>query len=208
MNPTPFRLPRGVLVPDLEGITEGFAVSTPADRNSSFVRANVSAERIADVFLELAALVDTPGFLMLGVPTSRPVEQEFHVPERPALHRDFHYLDGLDGDGLRSIFGRYRELLVEDGMVTFGFGSHAGLDEVNVGRYKVFEILSTTPVKYTECLLRLGYPRRESLRTVRHTFSPTTPGRLGRIEIEGRNVFDMVTELAREGLYFGGRRVE
>lgn len=208
MTPVSFRLARGVLVTDIEGITEGFAVSTPANASSAFVRVNVSAERIADVFLELASLVDTPGFLILGVPTSQPVEQEFHEPERPSLHRDFHYLGGLDGDDLRSVFGRHRELLVEDGMVTFGFGSHAGLDEVSVGRYKVFEIQSTAPAKYTERLLHLGYPRRASLRTVRHTFSPTTPGRLERIEIEGRSVFDLVTELTREGLYFGERRSE
>lgn len=203
-----FRLARGVTVTDLSGVSEGFECSVPVGRDHSFLRVNVSAERIADVFLDLAALVDTPGFFVIGIPASRPVEQELHDPARPALHRDFHYLDGIDGDRLRSVFERYRELLVEDGMVTFGFGSHSGLDEVHVARYKVFEILSTKPAKYVERLIELGYPRRERLRTVRHTFTPTTPGRLERISIDGRSAFDMVVELEREGLYFGTRRTE
>ena len=103
-------------------------------------------------------------------------------------------------------FLRYKELLVHDGMINFGFGSHHGMDEIYVGKYKIFTIYTDEVQKYYDTLSLLGIPRVEELKTVWNNISEITPGRRSRIIHNGMDIYQMVELLTEKGLYFAERR--
>lgn len=201
-----FALPRGVSLTDRGGLSEGFEVVPRKDEEHTMIRVNVSADRTADVYRDLAEAVDAPGFLVVETPSNRAVEEELRAADDSPFHVDVHYLDGLETIDHRILFDEYAELLTACGFVAFGFGSHQGIDEVLVDGYKTFTVLSVDPDKYVTRLRGLGLTERTPLRTAWDTLGPETPGERLRQRIDGRTVFDLVRELEERGLYFAKRR--
>ena len=202
-----FVIAKGCSLTDRGGLSEGFSVERPdGEVEHTTIRVNVSAERIADVYVALSELVEAPGFLVLETPTNRAVEQELRESDEDPLHVDVHYLDDLQVIDHRLLFDPLEELLVSCGCVAFGFGSHVRMDEVVVDGYKAFTVLSTTPEKYVERLRALGFEERAELRTAWDTLGQETPGERSLVRVDGRTVYDVVEELGERGLYFAKRR--
>lgn len=199
-----FKLGTGVHVTDLSGIREGYAVKETAQY--SLITANVSADRLEETFLGLARLVNTPGYAIIEVPVNQEIEEALRTSDADPFHKDVYYMDGIDFEILEVLFTSNLGLLVNDGGINFGFGSHQGYDEVFVGRYKFMQIYTKEPDKYTRELQRLGYEQRDPLRTVWDNISPNTPGYTELLTIEGENIYDLVERLVGEGFYFVERR--
>ena len=113
-----FKLATGVRVPDLNGIHEGYCIVK--QQNYSVVTINVSAENIDPVFRSLCEKVRTPGFLLLEHGSRRDIEDELRKNDNDSLHKDVFYLDGLQYDIFLKLYEKYKELLVNDGMIRFG----------------------------------------------------------------------------------------
>ncbi|MHC5020073.1 MAG: hypothetical protein ACYTGX_08175, partial [Planctomycetota bacterium] len=144
---TAFQLVAGVEVPDLTGIHEGFSSRATA-RGYHQITVNVSAPRLEQTVLGLAKRVAEPGFLVLEVPCEEAVEAELREDDGAPFHRDVYYLDGIDYQRFASLVQSEAPILIEDGEVNFGFGSHDGYDEVFVGAYKIVSIYAEEPRKY------------------------------------------------------------
>jgi len=201
-----FKLVSGVHVSDLDGIYEGYCVSER--QNYSVITINVSAENIDVVFRSLCKKVRTPGFLFLEHGTHRDIEDELRKNGTDSLHKDIFYLGGLQYDGFLNLYEKYKDLLVNDGMIRFGFSSQSEHDEVFVSKYKIFTIFADDPHKYTAELERLGICKNDNLKTVWENFTSEAPGECHLIRIDDRNIYDMVEELKELGLYFAERREE
>lgn len=200
-----FKLAVGVHVTDLSGISEGYTVAKTA-QPYSVITVNVSADRLEEVFLSLAELVNTPGHVIVEIPTNEEVEKQLRENDQAPFHKDVYYLDGVGFDALKALFVSYAQFFVDDGGVTFGFGSHQGYDEVFVGRYKVMLIYAADPDKYIQKLDKLGYERRDPLRTVWDNLSPIAPGYTEVVTVEGKTVYDLVERLVEQGFYLAERR--
>ena len=201
-----FKLVKGVRVSNLNGIQEGYCVAE--QQNYFAITINVSAENIDSVFRSLSEKVRTPGFLLLEHRTHRDIERELRKNDTVPLHKDVFYLDGLQYDAFLTLYEKHKGLLVNNGMVQFGFGSHDGYDEVFVGKYKIFTVYTDDIGKYTDSLEQLGICRDDNLKTVWENFTAETPGRCETISIDNKNIYDIVEELKEFGLYFAERREE
>lgn len=201
-----FLLVQGNSVPNLEGIAEGYCIR---DCNTFFhIIINVSAENIERVFCSLCACVREPGFLLLEHGTNRKMEEELRTKDTDPFHKDVYYLDGLTTESLLQLMAPYMGLLVNDGEINFGFGSHQGTDEVFVGPYKIFNVYSNEPQKYEEILLDHGYQQSEPLKTVWETFTEETPGGRMCVTRDGLDIYQMVEQLQEKGLYLAERRAD
>lgn len=201
-----FNLARGVSVPDLSGIAEGYEVVRRDADPVVRISANISAERIGRSFRKLASAVPTPGFFIIEIPTHRDVEAELRKEQTDPFHVDVYFKDGIswpDGDAL---FSRFEDTFVNDGMISFGFGSHVGGQEVFVGHYKIFRVFCSDPQRFEPSLSELGVPRVERLRTVYDHFTRDRPGSRSVLDGPGLSIYDMVDALTREGFYLHGRR--
>lgn len=200
-----FTFPRGITISTPNDIHEGYSV-TRRPEGYSFFLMNVSAERIPNVFLSLAALVKEPGFLTLEVGTHRDVDTQLRRKDTDPYHKDVYYRDGLTQAAVAGIFRKYETLLVNDGGVSFGYGSHTGHDEVFVAAYKIFHIYADEPEKYRTALAQLGLVEEPQLTTVWDTFTRSSPGSRT-VLLEGPvTIWNMIDELKSNGLRFAERR--
>jgi len=199
-----FKPAKGIRVSNLDGIQEGYCVAE--QQNYFIITVNVSAENIDFVFHSLCKKVRTPAFLILEHATHRDIERELRKNDTDSLHKDVFYIDGLQYKDFLKLYEKHKELLINDGMVQFGFGSHDGYDEVFVRKYKIFTIYADVPSKYTDELEQLGIGRDDNLKTVWENFTDETPGRCETISIDNKNIYDMFEELKESGLYFAERR--
>jgi hypothetical protein len=200
-----FELARGVEVADLTGIEPAY--SAAQTESGWWLQANVSAERILETFLDLARQIPKPGFLIVGVPTTREVEETLRASPADPCHRGHHYLGGLDDAGLEAILRAHEEHFVHDGLLTFGFASHAGGHKVLVQRYKIFSLMVPDPEPYAKVLVHHGHRPVPLLRTVWDTFSEAQPGVTTGVEVDGATLYDLVSTLEARGLVFGKRDV-
>lgn len=200
-----FQLASGVTVPHLAGIEQAYQVRQ--GKKYTVFTVNISRENLETVLLNLIQLVATPGFFVLETPTNEIIEQQLRKNDDDPFHKDVYYLDGQETEGFKQLWDEARELLLDDGMVAFGFGSHPNctdgqFDEVLVGKYKILTIYSNNPDKFTQALAQLGIPQVEELRTVWDNFSEDSPGIAERIEVNGKDIYDLVELLNKQGLYF------
>jgi len=200
-----FRTVEGIDVPNLKGVHEAYSVSKTTNGYHHLI-INVSAERVPEVYLRLTHEVTEPAFFLMEVGTHEDVEKELRKNDSDPFHKDVYYLDGINREKGCAVFTKYEDLLVNDGMVMFGFGAHEGKDEVFVGAYKIIEIYADNPDKYLAALTELGIGKEDRVKTVWQTFSQTSPGRRNALRGRDKTIWDMVEELKPEGLYLAERR--
>lgn len=199
-----FNVVKGNYIPNLDGIMEGYSI---IQNDSLFqITVNVSAENIGNVFRRLCEKVKTPGFLLFEHGTNATIEKQLRKSDSDPFHKDVYYLDGLDWEVFLNLYNEYNELLINDGEINFGFGSHMGTDEVFVGPFKIFTIFTEELEKYIDVLSDLGFERLEDIRTVWDNFSESTPGSRNIIKHNGIDIYDMIELLTQRGLYLAERR--
>lgn len=195
-----FRLARGVSADDLTGVVEGYSVGDTVEGYVQ-ITINVSAENISGAFLSLCQQVKTPGFLVLEVAMKESEEEKLRSGPNDPYHNDIYYLDDLTYTELRRIYREHEEMFVHDGLVNVGFGSHDGVDEVLIGGYKIFSILAANPQKYVTALNDLGFVECDTLISVWDNFTDSTPGHRTSLPVKGKDIYDIVDELTKRGMY-------
>jgi len=200
-----FKLAAGVKVADLSGVKEGFSVQVTGQGYSQ-IKVNVSAEKLQTIYLGLAGLVRVPGFAVVEIPSNEKDEVKLRKDSTASFHKDTYYLDGISFDNYLSIFQSYSQFFIDDGEISFGFGSHTGYDEVFVGRYKLISIYADEPRKYIQYVEAQNYQCCETLKTVFDTFTRQTPGMTEIVTIHGKTIYDLIEPLKQKGFYFAERR--
>lgn len=200
-----FQTVEGVSVTNLDGIKEGYSIKKLAEDRTDFIL-NVSAENMDVVFRKLCAVVRSPGFLLLELGTNAIIEETLRKTNTTPFHKDVFYMDGLDYPKFLKTYSEYADLLINDGMVNYGYGSHEGLDEVFVAEYKIISIMTDDAEKYRSVLKELGYRERVVFKTVWQNFSKLQPGHKETVTRNGIDSYDMVERLKEKGLYFAERR--
>jgi hypothetical protein len=196
---------RGVQVAAPSDLHEAYTV-TEYKTGSWVFTVNVSADRIRSTFVNLVQEVRNPGYFVLEVGTPPQEERALRRVEKDPYHKDVYYRDGISHNWAIDNFNKHDVLFVHDGRTQVGFGSHRGLDEVYLGPYKLFRILTNSPGKYISALRLLQFPREERLRTVWKTFTPQTPGRRNPLPESPALVERTISDLRARGLYFAERR--
>ncbi len=198
-----FTTPHGITVPFPDLLAEGYDI-TPRSKGGFQLKVNVDASRLADVFRELVGLVPEPGFLVLETPCNEVRELELRKTEDDPFHRDVYYLDGLDQSRFLTLFTEYSDLLVHDGFVHFGYGSHdtSRLNEIFVGDYKVLRVFTADPAPYEAQLAGWSIPRVDKLLTARDTCTEEHPGYKNRWSRGNLDIYEMLEILIRRhGVY-------
>ena len=203
------RMIRGCRVPDPGALEEGFE-----QKDRSFY-ANLHAEHIDRAMRAFLLRQKEELFFFLELPTSqeeeRKLREEWKRQNRDGeapLHRNVYYWDGITPEAALSLLDAYGELLIQDGMSSFGFGVRRFSAEIQKEKYNMVTLFAREPAQYRDFFPGLGIPERERLTTAWDTFSPTAPGDCFALQVEGRNVFDLAEELKQKGLYFAEHREE
>lgn len=197
----PFQMIRGSQLPFGVHLVETWS------RSDGKIAANISAEHIVpmfDAFLDRCE-PDEPLFLFLETPCT--LEEE----EDPVIRvsRNVYYLDGCSRSQLRELLhSSAGELLIHDGMSDFGFGSLRSRFEL--GKYKYNQFLGYAfperMEKLAEIFESLEIPQVQEIISAWDLFTERTPGLSRAIEVEGKDVYDLVKQLLGLGLYLAEQK--
>lgn len=182
-----FTLAQGNIVPHLEGIHEAYHIK---DNN---ILCNISCDNLYNVIKQFIKLLNEPLFFFIEVPNSNADSDD---------SKDIYYLDNCTTDVALAILKRYGDILINDGIVEFGFGSLKDNDEIYVMKYKVTSIYSENINKYSKCLDSLKFPKEDTIITVWDLLTDDNMGSCTHVECEGESIYDIIENLKEVGMYF------
>ena len=129
-----FYLVEGVAADDLEGVRSAYS----ADVQNGSVDAVLSAELLLPLAEKAVRLLQERVFFFIELPCTRQQEQSLRKNNTDGFHYDVYYLDGCTMPVAEALLKRYGELLVNDGICRFGFGSHESGEEIFLSQMKCF----------------------------------------------------------------------
>ena len=137
-----FKFVKGCNIQNSEGLTEGYTIEENA------IRSNVEANKIEKLMQDFIDMQDKEAklFLFIEVPCNlkdekvvkEATDEEVGIIEE-STHNDVYYMDGIPQEVAGTILKQASELLINDGLVIFGFGNHFTGDEI--GKYKYNEVV-------------------------------------------------------------------
>ena len=195
---TMFEMRKGFSVPFSEKIIEGYRCE------NGIMTANVSAEKTNDVLEHfINDHEDEELFFILELPTSERFEPKDEKGNITALHKDVYYIDGCTAALIRDILDIVGGLLLDDGMVQYGIGSHASSDEIMICKYNEVVLFGERTDGFFE---QHGIFRDDNLVSAWDTFTAQHSGICTRAKKDGRTVYDIPAIFAELGMYMAQRR--
>lgn len=190
-----FNVGEGIDIESLDGIHECYEI------NGDNLIANVSFENVKPLLRNLCNALTAPLFFFIELPCEEEEEKNLTKID-DCFHKNVYYLDNCTTNVILAIIKRYGDLLLNDGLVQFGFASHDDEDEISVGKYKIISIYSKNIKKYSAILENNDIHRENKIKTVWDNFSKTSPGAVTTVEVDGETIYDIVENLKEVGMYF------
>lgn len=178
-----FQICQGVNAPDCDKLESGYKTE------GSSINGILSAElmgRLAEGFIDL---IDAPVFFLL------------ELPREDSEGYDIYYLDNCTKEVAHAIMERYGELLIQDGLSRFGFGSNSSEEELYFMDYQEFMIYTSKTQEAQKLLEGLGVKKIPKPDSMWEHFSEDEPGSLSSVEVEGETVYDIPDALEEAGMY-------
>ncbi len=192
------KLPLGISIDNLDGLAEAYQAT------SSGVVAWLSCENILKFVNSCVEGFDEPLFFFVELACSEDEENQLRKSEQDPFHYNLYYLDNCTKEVIFAIIQRYGDLLVNDGIVRFGFGCHNVETEIYIRSYKVIDFYcgQASQVERAKKMLEtLGSKRVDELVTPMDILSKENSGNCSVVEFDGETVFDIPENLEDEGMY-------
>lgn len=135
---------KGSKIKDSKGLKDGYSIEQ--DENLKYIRANVSANKILKLIYDFVDRQKDRDrlFLFFEVPCN--LKDEIVVKETKKdgigiikeTHNDVYYLDGISKVEAKKILEPVSDVLINDGLVSFGVGNH--FTEEEIGKYQYNEM--------------------------------------------------------------------
>lgn len=193
-------LRKGCTVPFPEKINEGYTVC------ENGIIANVGINKVDEVFQHFIFMRDEPMFFILELPAID--DDDIKVAEHTfaSFHRDIYYIDDCTQEDAFIIMHRVGELLINDGLASFGYGCHGSGDEIMFKDFNVLTIYSKNISKYNGFLDEHNIPETDDLITARDTFTSEKAGTLKTFSLHDRTIYDIPKQFKSWGMYLAERR--
>ena len=190
-----FKLVQGVSAENFESVHSAFSV------NGDNITAQVSAEHYEALISDLIKRLSEPVFFFVEFPCTADDEKKLRKSEDDPMHYNLYYLDNCTLPVAGAIMKRYGQVLINDGLCRFGFGSHKDNEEIYCVKYQIIYVYGKAD-KYRKCFEKHGIPNEENFVTLWDTFTNDSPGISSAVEVNGETVNDIIENLKAEGLYF------
>lgn len=180
----PFLFTEGLVLSDPNGVgeffeevPEGYAVYPSANKMKA----------LAEGFIDR---ISEPMFFFLELPK-----------DEGALKYDVYYLE-CTKPVAKAVLKRYGELLVNDGVSRFGFGSHKNGEEIYFSSLQTVYVYTKRKNEFLNVIKEIGINNDKKL-SAADKFNPEIDD-VTLVELDGETVFDIAENLKEAGLYFDG----
>ncbi len=192
-----FRTVKGVSVSNIKGIHEAFC------KTERGFLVNVSAENILTFIFEFLEMQNDMMFFVLELPCTRDEESKLRKDDRAPFHKNIYYLDWLGVQAAKDLLIKYGDILINDGMSGFGFGTPHGETEIFVSPYKIINLFVSNPSDYLSIFKKMGIIQEDRIVTMRSRIDQDHPGTLTLYKKGLDDVYKVCEDLRVNGLYFG-----
>ena len=124
-------------------------------------------------------------------------EEKLRNGDGDPFHYGVYYSDLLHPHGAAALLMRYGEVLLNTGLVTFGFFSNKLQCQITVDSYKVLT-LTGMDLGLVKRVFAMAKVRKERPVTAWDTISPQTPGTTTGVPVDGKTVYDMLVPLKED----------
>lgn len=176
-------------------LCQGVSLRDTADAGSAFrcenggIRGVLSAEMILPAAKAFIKAAQDPVFFFL------------ELPDESGEKYGTYYLDNCTKKVAYAVIERFGELLANDGVSRFGFGSNSADEEIYFEDYQEFSAYIGDKEGFAKSLEALGAVHKEKFTTLWEVLSDDNMGCLSPVEIDGETVFDIPEVLAGAGMY-------
>ena len=194
------KLRKGCRVPFPEKLSEGY------EYKDSCFTANVNADKIENLLAHFISIHNEPIFFILELPSKQEDETEFLPGVVKTLHNDVYYIDGCTQEEALTILSRTADLMINDGLCSFGFGCHHSIDEIMVGKYNVISVYTQNKNTFDGFFEEHEIAFVEHLITAWDTFTQYNPGETFRVDTDGKSIYDIPDIFKDWGIYLAEQR--
>ncbi len=189
-----FKLIQGVDVNNIENVHSAYSI----DENGIY--SVLSAEIYEEAVSELVGKLVEPVFFFLEIPCSAEEEKMLRKSKSDPYHYNIYYLDNCTIPVAKAIMERYGELLANDGVSRFGFGSHSSNEEIYCKGYQTVSVYGDVN-KFKTVFEKENIPCEAEIKTLWDVLSYENTGTCSTVEINGETVNDIEVNLKSEGMY-------
>ena len=189
-------------------LSKGYQIKTASQIKECFaiegdnILINVDADNCLEIMKSMSLLIFEPCFFILEVPCSKEKEAELNKGKEDTLHNDVYYLDNIDHEFMLSILNDLGDILINDGISSFGFSSLKGQIEIMKCKYNLISIYSKIRDPFIQKLKELGIEEVDNIVTAGDLISNSNPGICKRyVSPKGKDIFDIVKSLSKVGMY-------
>ncbi len=187
-------------VPFPEKLVEQYEV------NNNAIYANIGTDKIKNILLDFIEMHNEWLFFILEIPTKWDDEPKDDSGNPIGIHKDVYYIDGCTQDKAKSILLDIGDLLIDDGMSSFGFGCHNSKEEIIFDKYNLLVIYTDKPEQYEYMFSTYDIPKTDNLITAWSTFDVDNYGECKLNVIDDKDIYSIPAEYENQGMYFAERR--
>lgn len=177
-----FRLIPGVSIPDTSRIKREYKISRGR------IYFTISAEDYQGFFTSCVKKLNEPVFFFVEIPDDN---GEYRI----------YYLDNCTMPVALAILKRYSGILFGDGVIRYGFASHADDDEIYMQEYQTLSIYSKDLSRYESVLTSLGYTKNKDCILSWDIIDKDNVGECINVEADDESYIDMINNLIDVGMY-------
>ena len=137
---------------------------------------HLEAKHYKDVMLKLCLQLPEPVFFILEIPCDELKEKELRKSNYDPFHKEICYIDGLSHEAIETFFESFGDILVNDGLSTFGFSSHNDQIEVMKDEYNCLRVYASKKEPFINVLTNNKIPLVDNIVLVSDVLSHENPG--------------------------------
>ena len=193
-----FKIIEGLNIAETSGVKSSYV-----KENSSEIKCVISAEKIKPIIKKAVKLIKKPYFF-LEVPCTDSQEEKLSEKGESGTHMQLYNLE-VTYDVANAVLDRYGDLLINDGITNFGFGSLLNETEIYIMPFQNIMLYNKNDASNFEKVLKdcnITELKSEQFITLDSLLSKDNPADRVLVELDGETVFDVIENLKEVGLTF------
>lgn len=191
---------KGCQVPNSENLKEEYSIE------GNWIIANVDADKILKIiydFIDRQA-EDSYLFLFLEVPCKLEEERKIQKVDAEHFHNNVYYQDGIPKKSIKEILNPISDVLIQDGLVTFGVGNHITKDEIGKYKYNEIKLFFEDSMKdYDKIFEDNDIPKNDERVSPWDLINPNNHGTCDAYTDEhGKTIYDVIENLSTSDMFY------
>lgn len=194
---------KGCQIPNSESLKEEYKIY------GNWIIANVNADKILKVIYDFVDRQEDNSYLFLFLEVPCKLEEEKKIQKTKGnnvehFHKNVYYRDGISKKSIKEILEPISDILIQDGLVTFGVGNHITKDEIGKYKYNEIKLFFESSMKdYDKIFEDNSIPINDERVSSWDFINPNNHGTCDAYTDEnGKTIYDVIENLSTSDMFY------